>query len=154
MSTDLLIEQTLMRSMKATGGLTHGRGFAEAQRTQWLLSLPDCSSVKSAMQEVTGIHRETSCQHREATQAMQVRDNKDATTILSFLLQRNPFECDNLLNIATGVAADDLVNADIAREVGCRIIQKMEGKKAFDYSFKSKDKVINMEHKSCVKIDG
>ena len=30
--TDLMIEQELMRSVKTTGGLTHGRGMTELQR--------------------------------------------------------------------------------------------------------------------------
>ena len=40
LSTDLVIEQVLMRSVKSTGGLTRGRGMGEAQREQWLLSMP------------------------------------------------------------------------------------------------------------------
>ena len=36
--TDLMIEQELMRSVKSIGGLTHGRGMTELQRTKWLLS--------------------------------------------------------------------------------------------------------------------
>lgn len=34
LSTDLVIEQVLMRSLKTTGGLTRGRGMEEAQRTR------------------------------------------------------------------------------------------------------------------------
>ena len=32
LSTDLVIEQVLMRSLKASGGLTRGRGMTERQR--------------------------------------------------------------------------------------------------------------------------
>ena len=32
--TDLMIEQQLMRSVKTTGGLTHGRGMTDLQRTK------------------------------------------------------------------------------------------------------------------------
>ena len=54
-SSDLMIEQTLMKSVKSVGGLTRRRGMGETQRTQWLLSLPACSEVNRAMQEVCGL---------------------------------------------------------------------------------------------------
>ena len=53
LSSDLVIEQVLMRSVKPSGGLTRGRGMAESQRAQWLLSMPACASISSAMQEFT-----------------------------------------------------------------------------------------------------
>ena len=36
LSTDLAIEQILMRSLKSCGGLTHGRGFTETVRLSWI----------------------------------------------------------------------------------------------------------------------
>ena len=53
LSTDLTIEQILMRSVKSSGGLTRGRGIGEAQREQWILSMPACADYNSAMQELT-----------------------------------------------------------------------------------------------------
>ena len=38
LSSDLVIEQALMRSVKSCGGLTRGRGMNELQRAIWLLS--------------------------------------------------------------------------------------------------------------------
>ena len=52
-TSDLMIEQTLMRTIKTTGGLTRGRGMTESQRAQWLLSMPPCYDVNGAMQELT-----------------------------------------------------------------------------------------------------
>ena len=43
LSTDLDIEQVLMRSMKTSGGLARGRGMKEQQRLIWLLSMPVCA---------------------------------------------------------------------------------------------------------------
>ena len=53
LSLDLVVEQTLMKTMKTTGGLTRGHGMAESHRTQWLLSMPACSTVNAAMQKLT-----------------------------------------------------------------------------------------------------
>ena len=60
-----------MRTMKTTGGLTRGRGMAESQRTQWLLSVPACSSVNAAMQKLTEADYVTSDQQKDATPARQ-----------------------------------------------------------------------------------
>ena len=49
LSTDLVIEQVLMRSLKTTGGLTRGRGMEESQRITWVLSNPICAEVNNAL---------------------------------------------------------------------------------------------------------
>ena len=45
LSTDLVIEQVLMWTIKTTGGLTRGRGMEDLQREQCVLSMPACSEV-------------------------------------------------------------------------------------------------------------
>ena len=40
LSTDLIIEQVLMRSVKTHGGLTRGKGMTENQGLVWVLSMP------------------------------------------------------------------------------------------------------------------
>ena len=92
LSSDLVIEQTLMRSMKTSGGLTHGRGVDESQRTQWVLSMPACSSINAAMQELTETGAPNNDCHKEISIAPQQRDDKDTRTVLTFLQNRNPFE--------------------------------------------------------------
>jgi hypothetical protein len=42
LSSDLAIEQILMRSVKTVGGMTRCRGMDEAQRSLWILSRPVC----------------------------------------------------------------------------------------------------------------
>eukprot|EP00745_Piridium_sociabile_P023062 TRINITY_DN35931_c2_g2_i7.p1 TRINITY_DN35931_c2_g2~~TRINITY_DN35931_c2_g2_i7.p1 ORF type:complete len:567 (+),score=112.84 TRINITY_DN35931_c2_g2_i7:122-1822(+) len=103
LSTDLVIEQVLMRSLKSAGGLTRGRGMADSQRTQWLLSMPACADMNNALQEVTGLEYCTSDQHVEAGENRKTRDTQDMKSILNFLLDRNPFAGDeSLRNISTG----------------------------------------------------
>jgi len=55
LSTDLVIEQTLMHSVKSTGGLTRGRGMNEQQRLVWVKSMPFCCDVNRSMQDFTGV---------------------------------------------------------------------------------------------------
>ena len=54
LSTDLVIEQTLMRSLKSVGGLTRGSGMTDMQRAIWILSRPATSEVNEAMQMFCG----------------------------------------------------------------------------------------------------
>ena len=60
LSTDLVIEQALMRSLKTTGGLTRGTGMSETQRLVWLLSMPMCAEINNTMQALSGIEYSTS----------------------------------------------------------------------------------------------
>ncbi len=54
LSTDLIIEQVLMRSRKTSGGLTIRTGMTETQRNVWLLSLSSHEHVDEVMQELFG----------------------------------------------------------------------------------------------------
>ena len=64
LSTDLFIEQVLMRSVKSNGDMTRGRGMTEMQRNVWLLSMPACAQINEAMQQLTGVQYSTSEQQR------------------------------------------------------------------------------------------
>ncbi|CAH3116456.1 unnamed protein product [Porites lobata] len=89
LSSDLVIEQVLMRSVKSSGGLTHGRGMAESQRAQWLLSMPACASISSAMQEFTSRCYASSGQHKEMTKTRQARDDEDSRALLGYLYYKS-----------------------------------------------------------------
>ena len=119
-STDLLIEQALMRSVKTTGGLTRGRGMSENQRALWLFSMPICLQMNNAMQELSKTLYQSSEQHKEMGKSRTARDSKDMITVLTYLRERTPFikEDKELRNIETGVTADPAVNVDSAEAIG------------------------------------
>lgn len=148
LSTDLVIEQVLMRTLKSTGGLTRGRGMEEAQRTRWLLAMPACASVNESMQNLTGAHYCTSEQHKEMSESRKTWDHKDTDLISKFFQDHNPFiHSENLRSIATGVLAHSSANPHKAQEVGSTILQKMSGQNLFEYSFKKADTVKIMGQK-------
>ena len=136
LSTDLVIEQVLMRSLKTSGGLTRGRGMTELQQIIWLLSTPACAEVNLSMQELTGIRFVTSEQHKESSQTRMTRDYKDASVLAEFLVSRNPFTADDFINIVTGESASINVNVDRAKEIGEQILSGMSGKQISEYSSK------------------
>ena len=55
LSTDIVIEPTLMRSVKSTGSLTRGSGMTEDMRNLWTLSAPVTSEYNIAMQDFTNV---------------------------------------------------------------------------------------------------
>ena len=104
LSTDLMIEQVLIRSMKTSGGLTRGRGMTEQQCLTWLLAMPACAEVNRAIQELSGAKYSTNEQNKETGKSRQRRDMKDTHTLLLTMSERNPFaESTSLRNIMTGV---------------------------------------------------
>ena len=151
LSTDLVIEQVLMRSVKTTGGLTRGKGMTEIQRLVWLLSMPSCAEINIAMQSLTGNNYVTSEQHKDCSEARQERDFKDMTQITDYLYERNPFGPDSSLrNIVSGAVADANVNADQAEEVGRDIIATMVDKNVQEFTFRKKDQVATLASKGAV----
>ena len=88
LSTDLVIEQVLMRSIKTSGGLTRGRGMAEQQHLTWLLSMPACAQVNQAMQELTAISFNSGEQNKDMSKSRQERDMKDTFSIYTYLKAR------------------------------------------------------------------
>ena len=156
LSTDLVIEQCLMRSLKSTGGLTRGSGMTERQRLTWLLSMPACAETNLAMQELTGIKYNSSEQNKDMTKSRQTRDMSDTVKVLNALMDgKNPFAQEpGLRNIINGVNAEDKVDVDKAREKGEKILSSMLGKSVVEYSFKRKEQSVTLAAKSSIKIDG
>ena len=129
LSTDLVIEQVLMRSLKTTGGLTTGRGLNESQQLIWLMSTPACANINLAMQQLTGVNYLTSEQHKDVTKARQNRDAEDTSKLLQALKDWDPFAPDpSLRSISSGVLANSKVNVDNAKQVGESILNNMKGR--------------------------
>ncbi|KAK3743952.1 hypothetical protein QZH41_002713 [Actinostola sp. cb2023] len=155
LSTDLTIEQVLMRSVKTSGGLTRGRGMTETQRLVWLMSMPICAEVNNAMQGLTGVNYQTSEQHKDASSTRQERDFKDTNDMIGYLFSRSPFSTDPSLRcISTGVMAEDNVNADKAKDVGENILTSMKSKHVHEHTFRRKDQAVTLATKTSVKING
>lgn len=43
--SDMTIEQTLMRSLKISGGLSHGRGISDSTLSRWAVTMPTVTVV-------------------------------------------------------------------------------------------------------------
>ena len=89
LSTDLVLEQVFMRSMKMSGGLiTRRRGMTEQQRLIWVLSMPVCAEMNNTMLDLTGVSYSTSEQNVDISEPRKNRRKKDTQTLLN---EQNPF---------------------------------------------------------------
>ena len=155
LSTDLVIEQVLMRSMKTSGGLTRGRGMTEQQRLIWLLSMPVCAEMNRAMLDFTGVSYSTGEQNKNISESRKNRDMKDTKTLLNALAEQNPFTAQQgLRNIMNGVHANYTVNVDDAKDIGQGILASMTRKFVTEFAFKRSSQAVTLGTKSSVKIDG
>lgn len=154
LSTDLVIEQMLMGSLKTVGGLTQGRGMTKSQRVLWLFSRPTCCEINEAVQELTDTTYVTSEQHKDNSEARKKKDAEDIRVMLDYLNDRNPFNKElDLKSIASGVTASES-NVDKAKETGKKVLEKMNGKNVRDHIFKRCDHVIPMNDKAGLKLEG
>jgi len=85
LSTDLVIEQVLMRSLKTIGGLTRETGISETQRLVWLLSMPMCAKISCAMQALSSVEYSTSEQHVDMSKSRKSRDTEETLKVLQFM---------------------------------------------------------------------
>ncbi|XP_052233279.1 uncharacterized protein LOC127846144 [Dreissena polymorpha] len=153
LSSDLVIEQTLMRSLKSAGGLTRSSGMTEEMQNLWTLSEPVTSAYNSVMQEFTDLVYTTSPQHKESTEARIKRDASDLEKMQTNITSCSPYTADpTLRNIVNGIVAGSDVNVHTFQEVGTKIIRDIKGKSAFAYKFKRKDRAKALENSSAVKI--
>ena len=145
---DLIIEQMLMRSLKATGCLTRGTGFKVVQCNTYLFSQPACAEVTTAIQELTCKLYSTSEQHKEMSVTRISRDNEDCEKLISIFEEHNPFTGPKeLRNIGSGVNASPDVDVDTVISVGMKIIEQMDSKCVSKFSFESSWKSVNMSQK-------
>ena len=153
LSTNMIIEQVLMRSVKTSGGLTGGKGINEHRQLVWLLSMPICAETNRVMQSLSGVDFNSGKQNKDICKARMQRDLKDTVTVLTSLAEHSPFAEDpSLCNIMTGVNADSNVNVDAAAEVGTKVLESMTGKSVCSYSFSRCAQAITMASKSSLTI--
>lgn len=144
--SDMIIEQYLMRAMKSTGGLTHGRGFTSSTIAKWIKAMPATTKVVDAIETLSGVSSATTEQHVELRESRNRRDAADALKILQWLQLHNPFQREStlLVSVNNGLVAPPTVNCDSAKEVGLRAMNAIVGKPFNEVHLKRKDVVVTL----------
>ena len=128
----LVIEQTLMKSIKSRGGLTRGRGMTDSVRHLWVLSLSHSSIVHQSMMTLSGLNLKSSEQHIDMGESRRKRDYEDYKMFRDWLEQRNPFTSvdEHLHSLTSGwvsISGEDLVNCERSENIGASIQQTLDG---------------------------
>ncbi|CAG9820707.1 unnamed protein product [Phaedon cochleariae] len=141
--TDMTIEQTLMRTMKSIGGLTHGRGITDSVLTKWTLGMTFLHNVCDVIEDFCGIFSGTTEQHVDMRRSRILRDSKDTEKLINWFNQHYPFpKIDNIMSISSGLVGDERVNCCNAQDIGSIGISNIIGKDFDSVKFKRKDRVI------------
>ena len=157
--SDLVIEQTLMRSAKSRDGLTRGRGMTESVRHMWVLSLNHSAAIHDAMTELSGVKTRTSEQHVDMGASRCKRDNEDRLKFTTWLEERNPFtyKDEHLHSLSTGIVSvigKDSVNCERAEELGWQIQEELDNMSLADASVKRKNQIKPLDaFQNTVKIN-
>ena len=150
LSTDLLIEQIMMRTIKGRGGLTRGRGFDESVRSVWVHTLHQCASIHLSMTTLTGL--QTGAQeHGDIGFSRSKRDCSDLKKILDWLV----FPDNRLRSLSSGLTAtdDDKVTCYDAEYVGSLIHGNWDGVGIRDASARKAGQVKTLAHLQKVSPD-
>lgn len=126
--SDQTIEQVLMRTLKAPGGLAHGRGVTDSTQAKFVHAIPKCIPICNALEDFCGVHSTSSDQHRDLRAATEAKDGEHCSVFYGWLSQNSPFQykdVEGLVDVATGVIADPSANAHEAYSRGLAIANSL-----------------------------
>jgi len=137
--SDMTIKQTLMRSMKSNGGLTHGRGITACTMTKWINSMTTMIDISQQIEQFCGVSFATTEQHVDARTSRISRDTIDVNKFFDWFKSHDPFtKSENVMSISTGVIEDKEINCHLAYEIGIESMSNVIGSNFFDKSSFSK----------------
>ena len=144
--SDLVIDQTLMRSVKSRGGLTRGRGINESVQHMWVLTSNYSASMHDAMTNLTGIVTKSSEQHTDLRASRRKQNKEHGLKFTAWLQERNPsgFEDENLHSLSTGIisiTSKDSINCEDAEELGLKIQKELDNLSLSAATIKRKNQI-------------
>ncbi len=153
---DMTIEQTLMRSLKSSGGLSHGRGISDSTLSKWVLTMPILTIVSQQVEDLCGVLFTTCEQQVDARDARILRDTKDVQKFVNWFESHDPFPASEfVMSISTGILGDETINCHRALEIGNSSIRSIVGKNFEQVKFLRKNRVVPIRgFKSKVIIRG
>lgn len=143
--SDMTIEQSLMKTMKSLGGLTHGRGIKDSVLSKWTLGMVYLHNVCDEIEQFCNVAFPTSEQHAEMTSSRINRDNGDVLKLMDWLCQHSPFpEVKVLMSISTGIMGVEKINCHKSQEVCIDSMSKIVGENFYNVKFKRNDRVKSL----------
>lgn len=142
-STDMVIEQSMMKAMKTDGGIARGRSTKESVISKWVYSMHAMNTVCDKLEDIANVKMDTTEQHVDASDSRMKKDARDIRRLLEWFPKHDPFpEVNKIVSIASGVIGDDKINCYKAREVGLASVAKMTRLTFNNIKLKRADKVV------------
>ncbi|KAL7304817.1 hypothetical protein TKK_0003040 [Trichogramma kaykai] len=153
--TDMCIEQNLMKHIKTSGGLIHGRGYEASVICKFISFSVVLVEITDAMESYTKVSYQSSEQHVDTSIARIFRDVSDLSKLVEFFERRNPFPMtSNIMSIGTGVIGSDKINCYKAKEIGNLAFKAIINDSFGSVKIGRKNKVLPLKATtSSVKID-
>ena len=145
--SDQTIKQVLMRQLKSSVGLAHGRWLTASMQSKFVNVIPRCVPICNELETFCGVHAQTSEQHSDLRPTTSDRDATHFSTIYNWIKEHSPFAyaaTDGLVNIANGIVAESSSNADNAYDMGKSAADKLTGQKYGETKLKKTDKVTSI----------
>lgn len=140
--SDMTIEQTSMRSMKATGGLTRGRGITDSVLTKWILGMPIMQKVSEGLEAFTDVTSSSTEQHIDIRPSRIQRDNNDVVILSKWFSTYKPLaERKELVSLGDGTVGLPETNCQQARAIGLMSMEQMIGNTYGNVKFSRKNRV-------------
>ncbi|GBN69821.1 hypothetical protein AVEN_121510-1 [Araneus ventricosus] len=152
-STDMIIEQSLMKSMQTDEGISLGRSAQESAISKWVHAM---NTVCEGLEDLVNVKMDTTDMHVDASDSRVKRDTKDIKKLLEWFLLHDPFPVaekiisiasgvvgdEKIISIASGVVGDEKINCHNAREVGITSMTRMFAQTFNNIKLKRVDKVL------------
>ena len=143
--TDMIIEQTLMKSMKMEGGLSRGRSTQESVLCKWVYGMHSMNAICDELEKFNGISLDTGEQHVDARDSRIKRDDEDVLKLLEWFKHHNPFPAmKQIVSLATGIIGHDGINCHNARNIGLQSMNNIIGQTFDKIKLKRSNKVLSL----------
>ncbi|GBL82935.1 hypothetical protein AVEN_106437-1 [Araneus ventricosus] len=142
-STDMIIEQSLMKSMQIDGGVSRGRSTQESVISKQVYSMHAMNTVCERLEDLGNVKMDTTDTHVDASDSRVKRDTEDIKKLLEWFLLHDPFPVvEKIISIASGVVGNEKINCHNAREVGITSMIRMFGQTFNNIKLIRVDKVL------------
>ena len=156
--TDQTIEVKLMRLLKTSGGMVHGRGISDSTLAQFVHALPQTIPILQYIEELAGVFASTSEQHKDLRPTSKARDKADLEKLMEWLRAHSPCDyshTEGLVALTSGVVADTKINCERAYSISTSAANAITGQQFTAIKLKLKDKVVTFSsHRNKIHVRG
>lgn len=141
--TDMVIEQSLMKSMKTEGGVSRGRSTKESVLCKWVYAMYATNTICEEMEKFCNISLESTEQHVDSRDSRVKKDNADVNILFDWFKLHDPFpNTTQLISIASGIVGNEQINCHRAYEIGLESMKKITGLSYNEIKLKRSEKVM------------